>query len=254
MENQEARLARKELVDALRLRFIYNPETGAITHARSVPPYHLSGDIAVTNGKVRHSHEWLPATKVAWALGKGEWPAFTVRPIDGDWANLRLGNLAPKTRVTEMARERVCTACSKRFMADRGKLADPNWIGTCSVTCSRALRPAIATCRTCGVVLGDNRAGNQRLCKPCDKVRNRQRLLAAKYGMTPKAFAALLAEQGGVCAVCGTTRGTGPVVDHCHTTGKVRGILCSPCNVALGQMEDSPELLRRAAVYLERPR
>lgn len=43
-----------------------------------------------------------------------------------------------------------------------------------------------------------------------------------------------------------------PVVDHCHTTGKVRGILCSNCNAILGLALDRPEILKRAADYLER--
>ena len=42
------------------------------------------------------------------------------------------------------------------------------------------------------------------------------------------------------------------VVDHDHKTGKLRGILCSQCNTALGMVRDSPDVLRRAADYLER--
>lgn len=55
------------------------------------------------------------------------------------------------------------------------------------------------------------------------------------------------------CEIC--LREFGPnlrrCVDHCHTTGKVRGILCDDCNISLGKMADDPERLKRAAVYLE---
>ena len=50
------------------------------------------------------------------------------------------------------------------------------------------------------------------------------------------------------CAIC---YGPAEVIDHCHTSGKVRGVLCNGCNTTLGKMHDSPELLRRAAEYLE---
>jgi hypothetical protein len=63
----------------------------------------------------------------------------------------------------------------------------------------------------------------------------------------------MLEEQQGLCAMCdrpGEGRG-GLHVDHCHETGKVRGILCGSCNKGLGFLQESPELLRKAAWYLE---
>jgi hypothetical protein len=84
--------------------------------------------------------------------------------------------------------------------------------------------------------------------------RSRRYQLKTKYGITEAEFDALLAEQGGGCAICGTTtpRGRGQRfhVDHCHETGKVRGILCSECNTGLGKFRDDPDLLRRALAYL----
>lgn len=73
-----------------------------------------------------------------------------------------------------------------------------------------------------------------------------------KYGVTPGQYAALLDAQGGVCDICGKA----PIiralcVDHDHETGKVRALLCSPCNLTLGQSRD-PEWFRSAADYLER--
>lgn len=81
-------------------------------------------------------------------------------------------------------------------------------------------------------------------------------------GMTIEAFDTLLAGQGGVCAICGKAEqdtdntGTEKVrmmsVDHDHTTGEVRGILCNRHNRALGMFDDSIDLLLAAAAYLER--
>lgn len=59
--------------------------------------------------------------------------------------------------------------------------------------------------------------------------------------------------QGGLCAICGKP-GDGRkslAVDHCHTSGKVRGLLCLNCNTALGHFKDNPVLLLKAALYLE---
>ena len=64
---------------------------------------------------------------------------------------------------------------------------------------------------------------------------------------------AMLAAQGGRCAICGTDEpgGTGWHTDHCHVTGRVRGILCHHCNVGLGCFKDNPEFMREAIKYLE---
>lgn len=60
------------------------------------------------------------------------------------------------------------------------------------------------------------------------------------------------------CAICGTTDPKDNRqkfhIDHCHETGKVRGALCSKCNFGIGFLQDSPDVLRLAAEYLERAR
>lgn len=72
------------------------------------------------------------------------------------------------------------------------------------------------------------------------------------YGMTVDDYNQRLRDQGGVCAIC---KSQGPsdkrlVVDHDHTTGAVRGILCSNCNAGLGMLQDNATLLDEAAAYL----
>lgn len=73
------------------------------------------------------------------------------------------------------------------------------------------------------------------------------------YGLTRDELAAMLAQHS-VCAICGTANWgrKGPVVDHDHTTGRVRGILCGHCNMGLGRFRDNPDTLRMALEYLSR--
>lgn len=75
------------------------------------------------------------------------------------------------------------------------------------------------------------------------------------YRMTIAEYDAMLMAQNSACAICGHTDQSDPKmfphVDHCHKTGKNRGILCSQCNFGIGKFKDSPHLLRMAAEYLE---
>ncbi len=74
------------------------------------------------------------------------------------------------------------------------------------------------------------------------------------YGLTREAYESMLAGQGNTCAVCGSSVWgiKGPVVDHDHATGEVRGIICHKCNVAIGLLGDNPKTVRAVADYLER--
>jgi Autographiviridae endonuclease VII len=82
----------------------------------------------------------------------------------------------------------------------------------------------------------------RRRCKDCRRER--------KYGLTAEAYRALLARQKGKCAICRRKRNL--VVDHNHTTGVVRGLICQPCNMGIGGLEDDVILLRRAIKYLNK--
>jgi len=77
--------------------------------------------------------------------------------------------------------------------------------------------------------------------------------LLTRYGITLYEYYLMLVEQGFVCAIC---EGVSPThrlaVDHCHATGKVRGLLCHACNAGMGKLRDDPALLRAAAAYLEK--
>jgi len=74
------------------------------------------------------------------------------------------------------------------------------------------------------------------------------------FGITLEDYNNLKKKQNYKCAICDTEKsseGRDFHVDHCHTTGKVRGLLCSRCNTALGSFKDSIDTLKRAIKYLE---
>lgn len=78
-----------------------------------------------------------------------------------------------------------------------------------------------------------------------------------KYRMRPVQVRALWEQQGRRCAICTAALsepgngGRHTHVDHCHLTGRVRGVLCNHCNLMLGHAKDNPDTLARAAVYLQ---
>lgn len=71
-----------------------------------------------------------------------------------------------------------------------------------------------------------------------------------KYGISPGAFHLMLLQQRNACGICKEIFSKEPHVDHCHKTGKVRGLLCGNCNRAMGLLKDSLEILESAKEYL----
>jgi hypothetical protein len=83
------------------------------------------------------------------------------------------------------------------------------------------------------------------------KTEERDAYLRRTFGITQAGYEAILAMQGGGCAICGKSPGKISLhVDHDHATGEVRGLLCVGCNNALGQFRDDLSLLARASDYL----
>lgn len=81
-----------------------------------------------------------------------------------------------------------------------------------------------------------------------------KRNLKSLYGLTVEQYEKMVADQKGICPICErhvTKCRQRLNVDHDHITGKVRGLLCGPCNAALGIFQDSLENLKRAIAYLE---
>lgn len=72
------------------------------------------------------------------------------------------------------------------------------------------------------------------------------------YGITGDEYRAMLNDQNGVCKICSGSNWNEKFlyVDHCHSTGKVRGILCSNCNMGIGLFQDNITLMQKAIEYL----
>ena len=128
-------------------------------------------------------------------------------------------------------------------------------------------------CTTCGVekdinqfyFRGGNYSPNSRKskCKECDKkrvaenydpIRYQEQHLKRSYGITLNEYNQMLADQNHKCITCGTTEPGGKhgkfMVDHSHITGKVRGLLCKSCNIALGEVKDNRQTLQKMIEYL----
>jgi hypothetical protein len=71
-----------------------------------------------------------------------------------------------------------------------------------------------------------------------------------RYGLTPEKYKELFDSQVGMCAICNARQAQD--IDHCRTTGKVRGLLCRACNLGLGMFGETIEGLELAIAYLKR--
>ena len=90
-------------------------------------------------------------------------------------------------------------------------------------------------------------------CKECSSHSWRKQT----YGISKPDYITMLKMQGGVCAICGkgqrnTTKKKALSVDHCHASGKIRGLLCSACNSAIGHLEDDIPRMSSAIDYLKK--
>lgn len=82
--------------------------------------------------------------------------------------------------------------------------------------------------------------------------RDRLRKKATLYNISVEDLQKLYDDANGKCEICGNEPNRWLVVDHCHNSTKVRGIICEQCNQALGLFKDNPEVMRAAALYIER--
>lgn len=136
-------------------------------------------------------------------------------------------------------------------------------------------------CKTCDTTKPLSEFGLQRgkprhICKECRKLESKKwyeenkdrkkelskqykhikkdKDLQSTYGISLEDYNKMLAKQNCSCKICGVSQESlkrALCVDHCHTTGKVRGLLCDTCNRSLGLLKDSVDILKRAIKYLE---
>jgi len=115
-----------------------------------------------------------------------------------------------------------------------------------------------------------SKTGYGKRCKNCRREQQRRRIeenpehyeaiwrrqhLKNRYGITPEDYEVMLKEQKGKCAICdrhGQSPGNKRLldVDHCHKTGKIRGLLCNRCNQSMGKVKDDIDLLKKFLAYL----
>ena len=84
------------------------------------------------------------------------------------------------------------------------------------------------------------------------KYHKRKDKLKKKYGITPEQYDTLLVQQNGLCASCHIAPTDKQLaVDHCHVTGRIRGLLYTNCNLILGLAQDNPNTLKSLIEYLK---
>lgn len=130
----------------------------------------------------------------------------------------------------------------------------------------------LKTCKVCGVEknISDFYDGRKD-CKNCKNaaarqwrkdnpenverhlVRMRARTKERRYGITQEQFDQMLLDQNNKCKICSNNfkNSKDTHIDHCHSTNKVRGLLCNGCNMALGQFEDNTDIMSMAIKYLQ---
>ena len=152
--------------------------------------------------------------------------------------------------VSPLARK-SCTACHQTYPIKEGFYRDP-----------RGADGHLSRCKRCIIAYQKEHASRDRekylRQKRAEAKRNhrprRNRLLVKLYGITLAQYEAMEEKQGGACAIC-----LGPqvgrrskylCVDHCHDTGKVRGLLCDKCNKGIGLLNHDQDTLIAAMRYL----
>jgi hypothetical protein len=123
-------------------------------------------------------------------------------------------------------------------------------------------------CKTCNIILENKKTKSGKCLRcytkenkkarantPVAKAKRRRNKIFAKYKITMAEYEAMSLKQSGKCAICFASpedvRYGVLCVDHCHETGKVRGLLCVKCNTGLGRFEDKLQILKNAIHYLK---
>lgn len=102
--------------------------------------------------------------------------------------------------------------------------------------------------------------GRRNVCKRCTNLQAKEvrknnpdkvlKIALKKYSIELEEYRDIESRQKNCCGICGRTSSTRLCIDHRHDTGKVRGLLCSSCNKALGLLGDTPEAIYKAYEYL----
>lgn len=106
-----------------------------------------------------------------------------------------------------------------------------------------------AECAECGHVDLKIKPDGRRSCGNKSRQLNRNHKRKIKYNLTEEQYGVMVLQQSNKCLICGDE--VDLVVDHDHSTGKIRGLLCHTCNIGLGMFKDNIENLERSIEYLK---
>ena len=195
----------------------YNPATGIFKWKIRIAYNVFAGMITGQNGKangysyIRLDNEEVTTARMAIFYMTGEWPDRRVRFVNGDKSDCRYENLTLYNGI----------AGEFDHKTREGRQAYQN--------AYRKLRPHI----------------------------EKGRALRESFGLSLEQYQEMHDRQDGKCAICGqpeTQLRDGKVkalaVDHCHSTGRIRGLLCSDCNTGIGKLKEDVEILQSAIRYL----
>lgn len=146
-----------------------------------------------------------------------------------------------------------CVVCSKTFAPDYARR------DVCGSECKQTRKTLV---RRAWVDTPQGRASHEasvrsrRASYAANPQSIRDQALWKNYGITRMEWRVMYGQQEGRCAICCEVldRGKKTHVDHDHKSGKVRGLLCGHCNVAIGMLNENPSLMRAAAAYIEHHR
>lgn len=198
----------------------YNPETGELRRKG----YSKEGPVSIDRHRgwprLTLLGKHYNAKFVIWYLQTDYWPERNeIKSLDGDNFNLKWTNLY---RIKD--KHKFCQKCKEeKPHEDFDKQGD------------FGLRP---NCKSCTK-------------KNYELSHSYEYRIEKRYGLSMEQYEKMEQEQNRGCAICGQRdEGRRLVVDHCHTTQQVRGLLCNHCNTAIGAFKDDPRLLLKAAKYL----
>lgn len=167
-----------------------------------------------------------------------------------------------KNKTMKDGYQNQCRDCQKNSDKSKGKLSKEQAEKFVDTLVKEG---KVFTCKCCGKTKTADKFYHQRKrgsvkivdskCKECQKDYQR----AKTFGVSVDDYSKMLSEQEGKCAICGINheeyqkvshRNKKFAVDHCHTTGKIRGLLCDKCNRGIGFLQDSEQNLINAIKYL----
>lgn len=153
----------------------------------------------------------------------------------------------PETTRKNTSGRKICKLCQRAaYQKHKDRPITPDTVPIGTRNRDKTVCPAGHDYATWGRTKGRG-DGVGRYCTICHR-HNRVRTM---YGVTIEQWDGMVLSQEGRCGICWTILRE-PHVDHDHTDGHVRELLCTSCNNGLGRFFDNPDLLRAAAAYLDR--